>query len=262
MARPARTASSSCRSRRSTTAVIAVHDGDGRPRARADRELARGLGQPDARRARLRDRRRARSSASCATRPPAASSPRGRWSSTRCARSSRTRRRPAQCARFLRARCRTRGASPAPRRPRRCAWSPTATSRGRRSARAVAAELYGCDVLREDVEDDPGNETRFVWLAPRGHAAPAPATASRPRSCSGAPATSGPGWLVRCLSEFAVRGVNLTRIESRPRRAAARPLHVLPRPRGRDGDRAVAGAVAGLRAHAEVVRVLGSFPAA
>ena len=41
-----------------------------------------------------------------------------------------------------------------------------------------------------------------------------------------------PGWLVRCLSEFAFRGVNLTRIESRPRSARPRPLHVPRRPRG------------------------------
>ena len=41
----------------------------------------------------------------------------------------------------------------------------------------LAAELYGCDVLRAGVEDVPDNETRFVWLAPRRRAGPGgPAT--------------------------------------------------------------------------------------
>jgi prephenate dehydratase len=74
--------------------------------------------------------------------------------------------------------------------------------------------------------------------------------------------SSGPGWLVRCLAEFASREVNLTRIESRPRRQGLGEYMFFLDLDGRDGDPEVADAITGLRSHADVVRVLGSFPAA
>jgi prephenate dehydratase len=71
-----------------------------------------------------------------------------------------------------------------------------------------------------------------------------------------------PGWLVHCLSEFASREVNLTRIESRPRKQGLGRYMFFLDLEGRDGEPHVADALAGLRAHVEVLRVLGSFPAA
>jgi prephenate dehydratase len=127
----------------------------------------------------------------------------------------------------------------------------------------LAGALYGCAVLLEDVEDDPSNETRFVWIA-RAGTEPASAAGDRFKTALvfwGA-GSSGPGWLVRCLAEFATRDVNLTRIESRPLRQGLGEYMFFLDLDGRDGDPAVADAVAGLRAHADVVRVLGSFPAA
>jgi prephenate dehydratase len=127
----------------------------------------------------------------------------------------------------------------------------------------LAGALYGCSVLLEDVEDDPSNETRFVWIA-RAGTEPAAAAGDRFKTALvfwGA-GSSGPGWLVRCLAEFATRDVNLTRIESRPLRQGLGEYMFFLDLEGRDGDPAVADAVAGLRAHADVVRVLGSFPAA
>jgi prephenate dehydratase len=70
------------------------------------------------------------------------------------------------------------------------------------------------------------------------------------------------GWLVRCLSEFAFRGVNLTRIESRPRKDRLGQYLFFVDLEGGVHDDRVAAAVDGLRTHCDEVRVLGSYPAA
>ena len=67
---------------------------------------------------------------------------------------------------------------------------------------------------------------------------------------------------MRCLSEFAKRDVNLTRIESRPRRQRLGEYMFFLDLEGSADDDDVASAIGGLRAQADVVRVLGSFPAA
>ena len=70
-----------------------------------------------------------------------------------------------------------------------------------------------------------------------------------------------PGWLVDCLTEFSSRAINLTRIESRPRRVGLGSYMFFCDLEGAASNPEVAAAIAGLRAHCEVVRVLGSFPA-
>jgi prephenate dehydratase len=124
-----------------------------------------------------------------------------------------------------------------------------------------AAERYGCILLREDVEDDPGSETRFVWIA-RAGTEPDPGERFKTALVFWGAGSSGPGWLVRCLAEFAERDVNLTRIESRPRRQRLGEYMFFLDLEGRLEDPAVASAIGALRGHADVVRVLGSFPAA
>jgi prephenate dehydratase len=124
-----------------------------------------------------------------------------------------------------------------------------------------AADRYGCTLLREDVEDDPGSETRFVWIA-RAGTEPGPGDVFKTALVFWGAGSSGPGWLVRCLSEFAERGVNLTRIESRPRRQRLGEYMFFLDLDGRADDAGVAAAIEALRSHAEMVRVLGSFPAA
>ena len=125
----------------------------------------------------------------------------------------------------------------------------------------AAAEVYGCAVLESGVEDPPGSETRFVWIA---REPPDPSTGGRWKTALmfWEPADDHPGWLVRCLAEFADRDVNLTRIESRPRREGLGSYMFFVDLDGRAADRPVAEAVVALRTHAEAVRVLGSFPAA
>jgi prephenate dehydratase len=124
-----------------------------------------------------------------------------------------------------------------------------------------AADLYGCTVLRENVEDHPDNETRFVWLARAGTPVGDGERFKTALVFWGA-GSAGPGWLVRCLSEFAARDVNLTRIESRPLRQRLGEYMFFLDLDGRLEEERVAAAVDGLRIHADVVRVLGSFPAA
>jgi prephenate dehydratase len=165
----------------------------------------------------------------------------------------------AQCARYLRAEL------PA---ARPIAWTSTAeavrhaASRSKEGWAAIgtprAAQLYGCLVLRDGIQDLDDNATRFVWLAPAGTPVEAPAKTSLVFSGAGA---GQPGWLVRCLSEFAFRGVNLTRIESRPRKDRLGDYRFFLDLEGAAGDERVAGAVEGLRAHCDEVRVLGSYQA-
>ena len=166
----------------------------------------------------------------------------------------------AQCAAFLRAELPWASA---------LAWSSTAEAVLETAARdepwaAIgtprAAELYGCVVLRSGIEAHAGNETRFVWIAPEGTSPDRPASKTSIAFLgSGA---SEAGWLVRCLSEFAFRGVNLTRIESRPRGDRLGQYLFFVDLEGGTGDERVRAAIEGLRARADEVRVLGSYPAA
>jgi prephenate dehydratase len=132
----------------------------------------------------------------------------------------------------------------------------------------AAAELYGCVVLRSGVEDVADNETRFVWLGPVGATPGAPGEREpalgpwKTAIVFWGVGSEAPGWLVGCLSEFAQRDVNLTRIESRPRKQGLGRYMFFADLEGRDREPHVAAALDGLRSHVEVLRVLGSFPAA
>ena len=108
-----------------------------------------------------------------------------------------------------------------------------------------------------------------MWLArPRG----APARRRRcERGRSGGWRTSlvfwgagaeQPGWLVRCLQEFAGREINLTKIESRPRREELGRYMFFADLAGARTRSRVAEALAGLAELCEQVRVLGSYRAA
>ena len=129
----------------------------------------------------------------------------------------------------------------------------------------LAASIYGCAVLCEDVQDGDDNETRFVWLARDGDDRPPLRPNEAPFKTSlvfWGPGTERPGWLVACLSEFSRRAVNLTKIESRPRRDRLGRYMIFIDCDGAIDDEPVAAAVAGLREHAQVVRLLGSYQAA
>lgn len=146
----------------------------------------------------------------------------------------------------------------------------------------MAAEHYGAVVLRASVQDRDDNQTRFVWLARRDAATAAAGTAAAEQRAVGThePGATGasrpqktslvfwgvgadtPGWLVRCLSEFAFRGVNLTHIESRPRKQGLGSYMFFVDAEGSADAPDVAEAIAALHGHASLVRVLGSYSVA
>ena len=135
---------------------------------------------------------------------------------------------------------------------------------------AAAAELHGCAVLRAGIEDEHGNETRFVWVTGpggdpfgrNGAERPAPGASAKTSIVFHGAGDASPGWLVRCLSEFAFRGINLVRIESRPLKRRLGHYLFLVDFEGHEDEPRVAEAITGLHAHCEQVRVLGSYTSA
>jgi len=168
----------------------------------------------------------------------------------------------AQCARYLRERL--------PRAERVTATSTAEAVRIVRDAgkpwaalgSRLSAELYGCEVLADGVEDDPGNVTRFVWLAREGDA---PAVIEGPAKTSivfWGFNDSAPGALVDVLRELSDRQINLTKIESRPRSVQLGHYMFFADLEGREDEPTVAQALGALRRRVETLRVLGSYPAA
>lgn len=123
----------------------------------------------------------------------------------------------------------------------------------------AAAELYGCVVLAEGIEDEPNNVTRFVWIAPSG-VEPSGGGEWKTSLVFSELGEDHPGALVDALREFSDRSVNLSRIESRPARQGLGRYMFFCDLEGSAAQEAVAEAVAALRTKAESVRVLGSYP--
>lgn len=124
----------------------------------------------------------------------------------------------------------------------------------------AAATLYGCELLQEGVEDSDDNVTRFVWIAPAG-TEPEGDGAWKTSLVFSEVGADHPGALVECLGEFSSRGINLTRIESRPLRQGLGRYMFFCDLEGRETDDVVSEAIAALRTKAASVRILGSYPA-
>jgi prephenate dehydratase len=124
-------------------------------------------------------------------------------------------------------------------------------------AGALAAETYGLEILARQLEDQDANFTRFFVLGPD-----APARRDPSKTSIILTTRHVPGALHAALGELAQRNINMTKIESRPRRN--RPWHYLFYVdfEGHEDDEPVREALLGILRHASFLKVLGSYPAA
>ena len=124
----------------------------------------------------------------------------------------------------------------------------------------IAAERYRLQVLASDVADNPSAVTRFVLVA-RPAAPPAPTGADKTSIVAFQP-EDHPGGLLELLEQFAVRGVNLVRIESRPAGDALGRYCFAIDAEGHIAEARMAEALVGLHRFCSQVRFLGSYPSA
>jgi prephenate dehydratase len=124
---------------------------------------------------------------------------------------------------------------------------------------ALAAKIYGLDVLSEDVEDHPENQTRFVVVARQGIPAP---TGHDKTSIVVFQRADRPGSLLSILQEFAARAINLTKLESRPTKRGLGDYCFIIDLEGHLGDELIADCLRDLRSKQTDVKFLGSYPAA
>jgi prephenate dehydratase len=124
-------------------------------------------------------------------------------------------------------------------------------------ASALAAELYGLEILDQNIEDFPNNYTRFFVLALED-----PPRAQRNKTSLVFTTPHQPGALYECLGEFAKRRINLTKIESRPRIRRPWQYVFYLDFEGHCQDQVCEAAIMGLLRRSSFIKLLGSYPAA
>jgi prephenate dehydratase len=124
----------------------------------------------------------------------------------------------------------------------------------------IAARRYGLPVLVADVGDNPNAVTRFVLVSRPG---PLPgATGADKTTLVAYLADDHPGALLELLEQFAVRGVNLSRLESRPTGELLGRYCMSIDADGHVAEQRMAEALKGLHRVCADVRFLGSYPRA
>ncbi|EFG77270.1 prephenate dehydratase [Mycobacterium parascrofulaceum ATCC BAA-614] len=121
----------------------------------------------------------------------------------------------------------------------------------------LAATHWGLAALADGVVDEPNACTRFLLVGPPG---PPPARTGADRTAVVLRIDNAPGALLGALTEFGIRGIDLTRIESRPTRTALGTYVFFADCVGHIDDDAVAEALKALHRRCADVRYLGSWP--
>jgi prephenate dehydratase len=124
-------------------------------------------------------------------------------------------------------------------------------------AHEAAAAIYGLEVLDRGIEDLPFNYTRFFVLGTED-----PPRAQRNKTSLVFATRHVPAALYKCLGEFAERNINLTKIESRPRRNQPWQYVFYLDFEGHWQDPSCEAALLGLLRRSSFVKMLGSYPAA
>ena len=122
---------------------------------------------------------------------------------------------------------------------------------------ALAARRYGLSTLAEGVVDEANARTRFVLVGPPGRP---PARTGNDRTSVVLRLDNAPGALVSAMTEFSIRDIDLTRIESRPTRTGLGTYLFVLDCVGHIEDSAVAEALKALHRRCADVRYLGSWP--
>lgn len=120
-----------------------------------------------------------------------------------------------------------------------------------------AAEIYRMKILMRDIADNPNNYTRFFVLSKTE-----PPPSGNDKTSIIFSTKHIPGALHKVLGDFAVRGINLTKIESRPTKQTPWEYNFYLDFEGHRNEKKCAEALEGLRTKSVFVKILGSYPKA
>ena len=125
---------------------------------------------------------------------------------------------------------------------------------------ALAAKLYGLEILARDIEDEHNNTTRFLVMTADA-SPPAPAFTHRCITSFVFRVRNMPAALYKAMGGFATNGVNLTKLESYMENGAFTATFFYAEVDGRPEDRGLALAFEELQFFSERFEILGVYPA-